>query len=173
MARRKPKRRKRRKPARAASSTTRLGPAKQTRLRRRWFVILALLGGAIGSYAYDRSGPRETIPAQVVELRTYPHTPRGGQTHTHSDAVIEYEDAHHTIARADGLGKGEWVQINIRRGRLSGWPHYESFRGSADFDLIQSEADRPEPWYYDRVADRHWNPVHGHWDDGPPPAQRR
>ena len=121
-------------------------------------------------YTYDRSGLMETIPAQVVELRTYPHTPRGGQTHTDTDAVVEYEGSRHTLKKADGLAKGKWVEINVRRGRLSGWAHYESFRGTADFDLIQSGAASPKPWEYDVILNKHWDPVHQHWHDGPPPA---
>ncbi|MFQ5877451.1 MAG: thioredoxin domain-containing protein [Acidobacteriota bacterium] len=33
--------------------------------------------------------------------------------------------------------------------------------------------DPPEPWEYDRKADRHWHPGHGHWHDGPPPPEDR
>lgn len=115
----------------------------------------------------------ETIPAQVVEVRTYPHTPRGGETHTHVDAVIEYEGARHTLKRADTLAQGEWVEVNVRRGRLTGRPHYEAFLGTAGVDLLQPEATGPEPWEYDVVLNKHWDPVHGHWHDGPPPSQRR
>ncbi|MHC4416665.1 MAG: hypothetical protein ACYS0G_15445 [Planctomycetota bacterium] len=28
----------------------------------------------------------------------------------------------------------------------------------------------PQPWEYDPVANRHWHPDHGHWHQGPPPA---
>jgi len=31
-------------------------------------------------------------------------------------------------------------------------------------------AEEPAPWEYDPVAGRHWNPEHGHWHDGRPPA---
>jgi len=27
----------------------------------------------------------------------------------------------------------------------------------------------PEPWEYDQANDRHWDPSHNHWHDGPPP----
>jgi len=30
---------------------------------------------------------------------------------------------------------------------------------------------QPEPWQYDAVADRHFDPVHGHWHEGPPPVR--
>lgn len=29
----------------------------------------------------------------------------------------------------------------------------------------------PAPWQYDPVSNRHWDPGHGHWHDGPPPRQ--
>jgi hypothetical protein len=28
----------------------------------------------------------------------------------------------------------------------------------------------PAPWTYDAQKNQHWNPEHGHWHDGPPPA---
>jgi hypothetical protein len=28
----------------------------------------------------------------------------------------------------------------------------------------------PAPWTYDAQANRHWDPTHRHWHDGPPPA---
>jgi SEC-C motif len=28
----------------------------------------------------------------------------------------------------------------------------------------------PAPWTYDAVKNQHWNPEHGHWHSGPPPA---
>lgn len=29
----------------------------------------------------------------------------------------------------------------------------------------------PAPWQYDAVNNRHWDPNHGHWHDGPAPSQ--
>ncbi len=170
MSRRKSKRRKRKKRARSGRPQARPGAPKKTRLRRRWLLILGLLVGAVGTYAYDRSGPIETIPAQVVELRIYPHTPRGGQSHTHTDAILEYEGGRHTLERVTSLKKGAWVEVAVRRGRLSGWTHYEAFQGTTTFDLLRPEAERPEPWEYDVVLNKHWDPVHAHWHDGPPPG---
>jgi hypothetical protein len=31
-------------------------------------------------------------------------------------------------------------------------------------------AATPKPYEYDAVNNRHWDPNHGHWHDGPPPA---
>ena len=28
----------------------------------------------------------------------------------------------------------------------------------------------PEPWFYDAATNRHFDPNHGHWHDGPPPS---
>lgn len=172
MSRRKAKRRKKRKRPHSGPSRTPPRPSKKSRLRRRWLAILVGLGGAVGLYAFDRSGQLETVPAEVVDLRTYPHTPVGGEAHTHTDAVIEYEGRQHTLERADDLSRGEWVEVSVRRGRLSGWPHYVAFLGAVEIDLLESEATGPQPWEYDLVLNRHWDPQHGHWHDGPPPSQR-
>jgi len=173
MARRKSKQHTRKKRTRSAPSEPRPGRSKKTRLRRRGLLILGLLGGAIGAYAYDRGGPIETIPAQVVDVQIYPHRPRGGETHTHTDVVIEYEGIRHTLERSDGLKKGKWVEVDVRRGRLSGRAHYQAFRGAGALDLLQTGTEPPEPWEYDFVLDKHWDPVHAHWHDGPPPSRRR
>jgi hypothetical protein len=30
----------------------------------------------------------------------------------------------------------------------------------------------PQPWQYDAATNRHYDPGHGHWHQGPPPANR-
>jgi hypothetical protein len=30
----------------------------------------------------------------------------------------------------------------------------------------------PQPWQYDPLTNKHWHQDHGHWHDGPPPADR-
>lgn len=35
--------------------------------------------------------------------------------------------------------------------------------------VIQTGNGTPEPWYYDAVLNRHWDPGHAHWHSGPPP----
>ena len=30
----------------------------------------------------------------------------------------------------------------------------------------------PQPWQYDPATNQHWNPDHGHWDPGSPPADK-
>jgi hypothetical protein len=29
----------------------------------------------------------------------------------------------------------------------------------------------PAPWAYDSTTNKHWDPGHGHWHDGPPPVE--
>jgi len=33
-----------------------------------------------------------------------------------------------------------------------------------------STGPTPEPWEYNPDTNQHWDPTHGHWHDGPPPA---
>jgi len=33
------------------------------------------------------------------------------------------------------------------------------------------DGSTPAPWEYDAENDRHWDPAHGHWHDGPPPPE--
>ncbi len=151
--------------------------AKSRRIRRRirWIAILVLIGGAIGLYVYDYRVPLETIPGTVASTRTYPHKPRGGNQHTHTEAVLDYEGSRHTVARADGVEEGQSVEVDVRRGRLSGRLRFVAFRQIASdgpaglFGLFQ-----PVAWAYDIIEDRYWHPIHGHWHDGrpPPPGQR-
>ena len=127
-------------------------------------------------YVYDLGGPMETIRGRVVRVRTYFHQSGRTQRHTHTEAVIEYEGASHTLPRADGLTKGQRILVDVRRGRLSGRPHFASFRGtdSGAATATQPDSSQLEPWEYDLIRDRHWNPIHGHWHDGrPPPLNQR
>jgi hypothetical protein len=36
-------------------------------------------------------------------------------------------------------------------------------------DFVPAD-QRPAPYTYDSVANRHFDPAHGHWHDGPPPG---
>ncbi|MBI4364063.1 MAG: SEC-C domain-containing protein [Candidatus Latescibacteria bacterium] len=35
--------------------------------------------------------------------------------------------------------------------------------------LSTTDGAGPRPWEYDSVANRHYDPTHGHWHNGPPP----
>ena len=170
MARKKPKPRKKKKGRRPSTGTSSAPPLKKG-VRRRWLVFFLLLGGAVALYAFDRSGPIETIKAEVVDARTYPHRERGSEAHSHTEATLEFEGTSKTLKKADSLSRGDWVEIDVRRGRISGWAHFAALRGSADIDLLDSGEATPQPWQYDIVSDRHWDPNHNHWHDGPPPQR--
>jgi hypothetical protein len=138
--------------------------------RARRLALLVILGGAIALYIYDRGGPSETIRAEVVRVRPYTHqSTSGGGPHTHTEAVIEFEGRRHTLPRADGLTVGQEVLVDVRRGRLSGRPRFASLRSTDASATTQPFLSQPRPWQYDVVQNRHWNPLHGHWHDGPPP----
>ena len=146
--------------------------AKPPRIRRKGLYVLALLVAVAALYAFDRGGRVEMVPAQVVDVRIYPHTPAGGERHTHTDAVVEYEGRRKTLERADSLSRGDWIEVRVRRGRLTGLPHYDGYQVVAGVEQLLPGNETPRPWEYDLVLNRHWDPEHGHWHDGPPPAQR-
>lgn len=91
---------------------------------------------------------------------------------THTEAVVEFEGAGHKLRPADGFTRGQSVWVDMRRGRLSGQARFVSLRLTAPVAGTQADGTQPEPWIYDPVRNRHWNPVHGHWHDGPAPGQR-
>ena len=35
---------------------------------------------------------------------------------------------------------------------------------------VDMSGPTPPPWFHDVENNRHWDPGHGHWHDGPPPA---
>lgn len=37
-------------------------------------------------------------------------------------------------------------------------------------NLKPAVGDVPDPWEYNPDTNQHWDPTHGHWHDGPPPA---
>jgi peptidyl-prolyl cis-trans isomerase A (cyclophilin A) len=43
---------------------------------------------------------------------------------------------------------------------------------TASTDRTADRPGTPEPWEYDPVKNRYWNPDHGHWHSGRPPAGR-
>lgn len=48
--------------------------------------------------------------------------------------------------------------------------------GSVSFIGSSAESttgSTPEAWEYDEANNRHWDPGHGHWHNGPPPPQHR
>ena len=48
-------------------------------------------------------------------------------------------------------------------------PDHEHTHDHHHHDHVGAD-DVPEPWEYDPELDRYWNPAHGHWHPGEPPA---
>ena len=120
--------RKRKRAKKGAAARPRGGGSKKLRRLNRGLLILVVLGG--GLYAYDHTGSEETIRGRVDRIRTYSHQTSSG-SHTHREAVIEFEDTRHTLPRADNLTRGQRVLVDVKRGRLSGRPRFVSLRGMA------------------------------------------
>lgn len=146
----------------------------KSRHHRKWTVRRSakwlLIAVIVGLFVYEYTGPVETVDGTVADTSTYPHTGRGGQSHTHTEAFIEFEGARKRLPRADGLTQGQQVLVRAKKGRISGRLRYVSHEATTS----AAGPSQPEPWGYDWNQDRHWNPEHGHWHDGrpPPPSQR-
>ena len=54
------------------------------------------------------------------------------------------------------------------QGRRSGSPA-DAPQGNATGVTLPA-TPTPAAWQYDAANNRHWNPEHGHWHDGPPPS---
>lgn len=87
--------------------------------------IAALVLAIPGLWAFEHSGPQERIEAEVIETRFWRHYPQGGEPHSHQAATLLIEGLSEArLDRADGYERGQRVQVWIRRGRVSGWPHF-------------------------------------------------
>lgn len=114
--------------ARKAHHPSRAGRRRRGRNLGLW--ILAGIVLALAFYYIDRSGGTETLDALVVETGTYTHTTRTGGAHTHTEATVEYEGHRYTVRPADNLRTGETVRVNIRRGRITGYPYFDAALGA-------------------------------------------
>jgi hypothetical protein len=87
--------------------------------------IVALLLAIPSLWAFEHSGPQERVEAEVIETRRWRHLPQGREPHPHVAATLQVEGlSETTLERADGYERGQRVQVWIRRGRISGWPHF-------------------------------------------------
>ena len=87
--------------------------------------IAALLLAIPALWTFEHSGPQERVEAEVTETRRWSHYPQGGDPHQHVAATLQIEGLSEiTLQRADGYERGQRVQVWIRRGRISGWPHF-------------------------------------------------
>ena len=89
------------------------------------FIVLGLLTMALAFYYVDRSGASETLSGTVVETSTYMHAGRDAQgEHSHVSAVLEYEGYRHKVEPGDRFQQSQVVHVEIRRGRITGYPYF-------------------------------------------------
>ena len=104
------------------------GRSRADRRRRGRYIGWVVLGTpalAFLIYQVDRSGPLETVDGMVVETRSYTHNAGDRQgPHTHVEAVLEYEGHRHTVRPGDRFRQLDPVQVEVRRGRLTGYPYF-------------------------------------------------
>jgi hypothetical protein len=94
-----------------------------TRVRR--LGIIAAILAIPCAWAFDRSGPQETVEAEVTETRRWRHTAQDGTSHPHIAATLTIEGlSEFSLDRTDGYQRGQRVPVWIRRGRISGWPYF-------------------------------------------------
>lgn len=86
-------------------------------------------------WAFERSGPRELAEAEVTGTRHWRHTPKTGRSHRHTAAMLRIEGLDEaTVDRAPDYVRGQRVPVWIRRGRLSGWPHFLALAQPAELE---------------------------------------
>ena len=99
---------------------------RQLRLARaRKLGIIAAILAIPGLWAFERSGPQETVDAEVIETRRWRHTAQDGTSHPHIAATLQIEGlSEASLDRADGYQRGQRVPVWIRRGRITGRPYF-------------------------------------------------
>jgi hypothetical protein len=105
--------------------------------RGRKLGIIAAILMIPGLWALERSGPQESVDAEVIETRRWRHTAQNGTSHPHISATLKIEgltEAH--LERADGYQRGQRVPVWIRRGRITGRPYF--------LDLVKPGEGEPE-----------------------------
>ena len=100
---------------------------KKRRGRNLGTIILGALGLLFIGFLIDRTGPEESLVGEVVETRNYEHNSGDQQgSHTHVEAIIEFEGKRHTLSPADRLRRGDRVYVLVRRGRFTGYAYFVS-----------------------------------------------
>lgn len=98
---------------------------KQRRGRLYGLLFLGLPALALAFYAVDRTGTTETLSGTVVKTSTYLHSGRDTQgEHSHVSALLEYEGHRYRLEPGDRFQQGQAVSVEIRRGRITGFPYF-------------------------------------------------
>jgi len=71
------------------------------------------------------------------------------------------------IALAAIVGLSSMAVISVTEQRGAGGRSVQT----NESNVQTNESADPLPWEYDAVTNRHWDPGHGHWHDGPPPPE--
>jgi hypothetical protein len=99
---------------------------RKLRSRLRGIGIAAAVLAIPGLWALEYSGPEELVEAEVIETRRWRHQADDGSSHPHTSATLKIEGlGEATLERADSYERGQRVPVWVRRGIISGWPHFQ------------------------------------------------
>ena len=97
------------------------------RLLRRAAWALALIS-PLALWAFEQSGDQVLVEAEVVETQRWRHVSTDKPAHDHVRAIFLIEGRTRVqLDRADGRKRGDRLPVWIRRGRLTGRPHFLDF----------------------------------------------
>lgn len=92
-------------------------------MRRSGIIGAVLLAPAL--MIIECSGPKELAEGEVTAIRTWRHVAADGTSHPHTAAKLLIEGlSEGAVERGDGYERGQRVPVWIRRGRITGWPHF-------------------------------------------------
>ena len=97
---------------------------KKRRGRNTGLYILGGLALLFVLYLIDRSGPLETVDGFCVDTSRYNHSGTDGGTHTHVEAIVEYEGHRYSVRPGDQFAVGDPVAIEVHRGHFTGYPYF-------------------------------------------------
>lgn len=119
--------------------------------RRVWLRRMGISAAVVvvpGLLALECYGPQELVEAEVIETRRWRHVAADRTSHPHTAARLLIEGlSEETLERADGYERGQRVLVWIRRGRISGWPHFLDVAkpGEVERERRLEEAQGEEP----------------------------
>jgi hypothetical protein len=132
--------------------------------------LIALVAGAIVTLAVNkplRSEPNApTVTPSVATAKPTPTVPLPTDP-----SLTQHRDL------SEFLSPEEYQRFmgDIAAGKKQGSVALKSSQPAAPGQVPATEnpnIPNPEPWQYDPVADKHYNPEHGHWHPGKPPSIR-
>ncbi len=137
-------------PARATKRQRREQRRRAAR-RRVWVRRIGITSAVVvapGLMILECSGPQELVEGEVTSTRRWRHVAADRTSHPHTSAKLLIEGlSEGTVDRADGYERGQRVQVWIRRGRISGWPHFVDVAkpGEVERERQSAEVQGEEP----------------------------